>query len=202
MSDKSSQNTEKMQNTNDEKIRENITDAQTTLARVITWINDCDSKTATVLALVGVILTIMLTNDGIVTIKAIIKNAINLREVSGWLFIAMWSIATSVLLFGFLKLISVLIASTKSKDFKERQLTTNSKIFFGSIARLDSFEEFRNDYEKMSLSKKLNDLLSQIYINSQIADEKYKKYNCGLKWTIMGFACFIILFVVGFFIYY
>ncbi len=202
MSDKLSQNTEKMQNTNDEKIRENITDAQATLARVIAWINDCDSKTATVLALVGVILTIMLTNDGIVAIKDIIKNAINLKEVSGWLFVAMWLIVTIVLLFGFFELVCVLIASIESNDFKQQQLTTNSKIFFGSIAKLNSFDEFRNDYSKMSLSKKLNDLLSQIYINSKIADTKYKKYNCGLRWTIIGFACFITLFVVGFFIYY
>jgi hypothetical protein len=106
------------------------------------------------------------------------------------------------LLFGFFELISVLIASINSKDFKQRQLTTNSKIFFGSIAKQNSYEEFKNDYIKMSLSKKLNDLLSQIYINSKIADEKYEKYNCGLKWTIIGFACFIILFVIGFFIYY
>jgi hypothetical protein len=153
VSDNLSQNTEIMQNINDEKIRENIIDAQTTLARVIAWINNCDSKTATVLALVGVILTVMLTNDGIVAIKVIIKNAIDLKEVSGCFFVSMWLLATIVLLFGFFELISVLIASINSKDFKQRQLTTNSKIFFGSIAKQNSYEEFKNDYIKMSLSK-------------------------------------------------
>ena len=43
---------------------EQIEEAKASLDRINGWINSCDSKAGTVLALTGVLLTIIFTNDG------------------------------------------------------------------------------------------------------------------------------------------
>ena len=44
---------------------EQIEEAKASLDRINGWINSCDSKAGTVLALTGVLLTIIFTNDGV-----------------------------------------------------------------------------------------------------------------------------------------
>ena len=47
----------------------------------------------------------------------------------------------------------------------------------------------------------LNDLMEQIYINANIASTKYASYNRGLRRTAIGFLSFIVLLLIGIFIY-
>ena len=53
----------------------------------------------------------------------------------------------------------------------------------------------------MTKEEYLNDLLSQIYINSKIANEKHVNYNKGIKWTIIGFIALIVMFLIGIYLY-
>ena len=45
-------------------VDEQIEEAKASLDRINAWINSCDSKAGIVLVLVGVLLTIIFTNDG------------------------------------------------------------------------------------------------------------------------------------------
>lgn len=47
----------------------------------------------------------------------------------------------------------------------------------------------------------INDLLSQVYINSKIASKKHDYYKLGTKMSLLGFGLFMILFITAFSIY-
>lgn len=53
----------------------------------------------------------------------------------------------------------------------------------------------------MSKEDLLNDLIKEIYINADIASIKYATYNLGLKRTSIGFIVFVVLLLVGIYIY-
>ena len=53
----------------------------------------------------------------------------------------------------------------------------------------------------MSEQELLDELISQIYINSDIASKKYNKYNKGVKWTIIGFGLFVVILLIGIYLY-
>ena len=53
----------------------------------------------------------------------------------------------------------------------------------------------------MNKEKLLDDLVSQIYINSEIAVQKYARFNSGFKYTILGFFIFIFILIIGIYIY-
>ena len=65
----------------------------------------------------------------------------------------------------------------------------------------DDREVFQNDVLNMTKEEYLNDLLSQIYINSKIANEKHVNYNKGIKWTIIGFIALVVMFLIGIYLY-
>ena len=52
---------------------EQIEEAKASLDRINGWINSCDSKAGTVLALTGVLLTIIFTNDGMTEIYNVLQ---------------------------------------------------------------------------------------------------------------------------------
>lgn len=53
----------------------------------------------------------------------------------------------------------------------------------------------------MSKEDLLNDLIEQIYINADIASIKYATYNHGLRRMIIGFILFVVLLLIGIYIY-
>lgn len=73
--------------------------------------------------------------------------------------------------------------------------------FFGKISDKASYQVFQNEVLNMTKEEYLNDLLSQIYINSKIANEKHVNYNKGIKWTIIGFIALVVMFLIGIYLY-
>ena len=53
----------------------------------------------------------------------------------------------------------------------------------------------------MGKKEYLKDLLSQVYINSKIAHKKYLNYNTGVYLTIIGFISFVVIFLIGIYVY-
>lgn len=80
-------------------------------------------------------------------------------------------------------------------------MITDSVLFFGKISDKASYQVFQNDVLNMTKEEYLNDLLSQIYINSKIANEKHVNYNKGIKWTIIGFIALVVMFLIGIYLY-
>ena len=71
-------------------------------------------------------------------------------------------------------IISTLFSS--SLDMSRIPLT-NSRIFFTGINRHGNYEVYKAKFYEMSEQELLDELIAQIYINSDIASKKYNKYN-------------------------
>lgn len=182
-------------------IKEHIEKSKISLERVNDWINSFDTKAETGLALVGVLLTLIFTNGGLSAMYELFKKVFPPKSFCTILYITFFVIAAGILLYGLAHLIFVLVAKIDMSTFSEVGLETNSVLFFGSISKRPLYKDFYHDMTTQSKEDYLNDLISQIYINSKIAADKYLKYNRGIKWTFIGFIAFILIFVMGIYLY-
>ena len=190
--------TEKNSNNTKPNIDYQIEITTQTLERNLGFISNCDNKASIILTAVGVLLTIILTSEGLASIKDILKKSLSQITFLNFIYMFMFFSSVIILLSGILFLISVLIARSgisETKGFK------NSLIFFGGINSFNRIANYEKAVKKMDKKDLLDDLISQIYINSKIATKKYRKYNLGLKFTVIGFFLFIGVILFGHYIY-
>ena len=90
---------------------EQIEEAKASLDRINGWINSCDSKAGTVLALTGVLLTIIFTNDGMVEMYNVLQSIIPPANFCTVLYIGFLGISVFMLCYGIARLILTLIAN-------------------------------------------------------------------------------------------
>lgn len=171
---------------------EQIEEAKASLDRINGWINSCDSKAGTVLALTGVLLTIIFTNDGMAEMYNVLQYIIPPANFCTVLYIIFLGSSVFMLCYGIVRLILTLVARINTNIYQQPGLITDSVLFFGKICNRPSYQVFQNDILSIKKDDYLKDLLSQVYINSKIANEKYVNYNKGIKWTIIGFIAFIV----------
>ena len=86
--------------------------ATQTLDRNIGFVTNCDNKTSIILASFGVLLAIILTNEGLNEIFSIVKTCIAMKTFCNILYLLCLAGATFVLVFGLFNLVSVLAAKT------------------------------------------------------------------------------------------
>lgn len=183
-----------------ESLEKKIEIATQTLERNIGFINGCDTKTSIVLASVGVLLTIILTNDGLSEIFHIAKTCIDTKTFCSVLYLVGLLISACTLVVGLWKLVSVLIAKVDPPTKTSRQ-PVSSLIFFGGILKAGDPSTYRSKFIAMKDTELLDDLISEIYINAEIATQKYRRYNLGLKLVVLGFVFFVLLLLVGMYLY-
>lgn len=190
--------TEKNSNNTKPNIDYQIEITTQTLERNLGFISNCDNKASIILTAVGVLLTIILTSEGLASIKDILKKSLSQITFLNFIYMFMFFSSVIILLSGILFLISVLIARS---GISETKGSKNSLIFFGGINSFNRIANYEKAIKKMDKKDLLDDLISQIYINSKIATKKYRKYNLGLKFTVIGFFLFIGVILFGHYIY-
>lgn len=173
--------------------------ATQTLERNIGFVANCDNKTSIVLAIIGVFLTIILTNDGLNAIYGIINTCIEMKTFCSIIYLFFLGGTIVVMLLGIYSLCGVLIA--KTSETAKGLTATNSRIFFTGISKDGNCEVYKEKFYEMSEQELLDELIAQIYINSDIASKKYSKYNKGVKWTIIGFGLFVVFILIGIYLY-
>lgn len=124
---------------------EQIEEAKASLDRINGWINSCDSKAGTVLALTGVLLTIIFTNDGMTEIYNVLQDITPPVNFGAVLYIGFLGISVFVLCYGIARLILTLVARIDANVFRQPGLITDSVLFFGSISNRASYQIFQND---------------------------------------------------------
>ena len=184
---------------NNEDLDYKIEIATQTLERNIGFVANCDNKTSIALAAFGVLLAIILTNEGINKIFDIIKTCIQIKTFCSMFYLACFAGAIFVMLWGMFNLGSVLVAKTSEEAIGRKE--ENSRIFFAGIRKSGNYKTYNRRFCAMSKEDLLNDLIEQIYINADIASIKYTRYNLGLRCTSMGFIMFVALLLVGTYIY-
>lgn len=176
-------------------------DALDILERTIRFTNSCDSKASIVIGVSGVILTILFSNERITEIKNIVKAAINSRTSYGFIYLGILFCTVIGFAFGIFKLLQVLFPKTNCDDLKQEEIELNSKIFFGDICKNTTYKQYKNNMMNCSEDEYLNDIISQIYLNSVICDRKFKNFKVGVVVAFIGFFSFMVTFGVGIIIY-
>lgn len=190
-------------NTNDGE--RNKDDLKYNLDGVNTMISNCDQKTSITLGIIGVVMTILLSSDLFKILRTFVfKPFIQYCSGDTHLIFSYERFSVFILL---LIVIALLISSgyyfikaiSANIDYEgmykqNPSLPKQSYLFFGTISKME-YKNFKCDNFNI-----IEDLKSQIYINSQIATAKFKNYNKGLKlFKILAIAT-IMLFISTMFI--
>ncbi len=164
------------------------------------WISNVDTKSSFVLTFYGVIITIIFTSDlgkemiNTFTYKRAPSIDCNsLKLFFSLLVIILFLIAIIITIYN---IYQTLKGRINPNIYRQQGLNTNSNIFFGTIAS-KSYSDFENQITTENKSTFLKDLNSQIFINSNIADRKFKYYNRSVIWLIISFALFLIFIIIN-----
>ena len=178
----------------------NKDDMNQILDRTTSWIENCDTKASVVLGGLGVAFSIMLATDfiGYVTnvFKGILEN-INFFSVA---FIIIAVLSLGAIIFGCFFLVLVVVPKTNPQIFKSKDVVSDSLIFFSSIGKNKSVEQYKEKLIAYSEKDLIDDICSQIYICSLICTQKFRNYKIGLLCTVFGFVVFAVLIIVGTFV--
>ena len=179
-------------NFNSDNLEYKIGIATQTLERNIGFISNCDNKTSIVLTAIGVLLTIILTNDGLNEIFNIIKNCIRIKNFCDILYLICFLVSVLAMILGIWRLGSVLIAKTSEEANGVEGI--NSRIFFSGIRKNADYKTYLSKFYSMTKEELLDELIAQIYINADIATQKYNKFNSGFKYASIGFSGFVVIY--------
>jgi hypothetical protein len=159
------------------------------------WISNCDTKSSFILTFYGVVLTIIFTSnigsDLINTISFTRAEEVDFESIENFILFltTMAFFITSIVTF--YQIYLTLKGRIDIQIYSQNGLQADSNIFFGSIAS-KTFQAFENESNIDDESIYLNDLNSQIFINSNIVSEKFKNYNKSLYWMFISLGFFIL----------
>lgn len=170
------------------------------LDMVNSWIGNCDQKAGIVLSAIGVALTILMTSDFVVQLRKVIFKpffdyweglpnlGFNCTRFMVFIFLLLTLCLLTKATYMMVKTITPNI--DYDKMYKENtSLVPHSYIYFKSISSMsyDAFNAGNVNY--------LDDLKSQIYVNSKIASAKFENFIEGLYWLKMTLFFAMLLFL-------
>lgn len=177
-------------------------DLKENLDRVNMWIGNCDQKASFLLTLVGIVLTIVFTSDAINKIKIIlIKPFISYCREGIGSFDPLNMLIATLLIVGFVCvcvsiffLLCCLWAKTDYDSMKKPPMEKKSLLFYGDISKMDYISFCMAEHNR------INDIRTQVYINSIICSKKFKNYKIALLLIFIAIpllvSCFLIMLFV------
>ncbi len=159
---------------------------QTTLDRIIGFVNSCDVKASIVLGIFGIVVGGLLSDSVLVILLSNLNLAIGSDGFFAPIYLVFFILSSLSILTGLFFLISAISAKTKLSK-------KDSKIYFVDIAENASEKEYKEKLVPLSETDVTDDLISQIYINSKICTRKYKRYNLGLITLAIGVVVFLLV---------
>ena len=172
-------------------------DLNQALDRTNEWIENCDTKASIVLGGIGVVFGILLASDYVKKISEIFNAMIKKSNCWSCLYMFLCVVAIGAIFVGTFFIIKVLVPKINTSIYSTKGIISDSIIFFGTIAKNETFQDYKTKIDAYSESDLLNDIKSQIYICSMICDKKFKNYKLGLTISISGFSAFAILMIIG-----
>jgi len=163
------------------------------LDRVIAQKETCEIKASIALSAIIVIIGLVLTSDCISKIVAIFNRAIDVKELIEILVVFINTISSICFVaVGAFFLIRVFVPVTKMSRFSDQETNINSLIFFSSIAKHKSAQEYKSNLMDCSEKDWIDEIISQIYMCSLVCERKFQEYKIGLALSVAGFATFFI----------
>lgn len=184
---------------NTKKDSDELEYALNVLDRVDMWIGSCDNKLGILIGIIGVVLTICITSDSVNSFLVFIKNLYvrveGSKDIQATFFLFLVVIAVVLWALAAYFLVKALFVHINTEDFKQEQLHNESNIFFGSISAR-KYKDFKKSFLSQTNDDKISDVLSQIFINSNIAQIKHKYYNKGLFIVIIASLFTVVLLLL------
>ena len=184
---------------NTKKDSDELEYALNVLDRVDMWIGSCDNKLGILIGIIGVVLTICITSDSVNSFLVFIKNLYvrveGSKDIQATFFLFLVVIAVVLWALAAYFLVKALFVRINTEDFKQEQVHNESNIFFGSISAR-KYKDFKKSFLSQTNDDKISDVLSQIFINSNIAQIKHKYYNKGLFIVIIASLFTVVLLLL------
>ena len=152
------------------------------LSRVISFTNNCDSKSSIVLGSVLATLSLILGLCG-----NEIRGCVTGEWVPAVIVSVMLIFSISSIIFGLANIVMSIYARGKPNE---------STIYFASIASRE-LSEYRESVLARDDESYREDLISQIHICSVICDKKFKHYKTGLVCSVIGICMLIVVSVLA-----
>lgn len=159
---------------------------QSTLDRIIGFVNSCDVKASIVLGIFGIVVGGLLSDPLLSIILCNLNIAIGSDGLFAILYRALFASSSIAILTGLFSLIGAI--SAKIKPSKK-----DSRIYFVDIDKNANEEAYKKKLILLNETEVNDDLISQIYINSHICTSKYKLYNFGLIVLVIGVVVFLLV---------
>lgn len=184
-------------------------EALKTLERINTWIGNCDTKVSFALAFAGILIGGFFASSIITdSLKKFIDNLFDIKS-----FIQRGDPQLPIIVLAFVILVAFVIfigisivslfhaikGKTDSSVFHQEGIPKESNLHFGAIQN-KSFLDFKKSFHQQTEESLLNDLLSQVHINSSICTQKFKSYNKGVKYLVFSTISFILVNILFLFV--
>jgi hypothetical protein len=167
------------------------------LDKVNFWIGNGDAKVSFIIGFTGVFLGFIFASDSITEsiqnyLKTILEMSISdIKTILSLAGTVLFIFAIYYIVRAVYFLLKALKAKIDPSVYSETGLETDSTIFWGTIAKSD-YATFKQKVDTIQDNALLNDIYSQIYINSKITTEKFANYNSGLSCLTRGIIFFVI----------
>lgn len=184
-------------------------EALKTLERINTWIGNCDIKVSFALAFAGILIGGFFASSIITdSLKKFIDNLFDIEsfiqrgDPQFPIIVLAFIILVAFVIFIGISIVSLFNAikgKIDSSVYQQPGLTGESNLFFGTIQN-KLFLDFKKSFEQQTEESLLNDLLSQVHINSSICNQKFKSYNKGVKYLVFSTISFILVNILFLFV--
>lgn len=170
------------------------------LNHINTWINNCDQKSGILMAFLGVMVPLIFTTELftshisslIIPIKNYWLNSEGAFNFFNFILCILLVLLGYYVVRSIYFLFQVINGRIDETKYNQDGLEINSLFFFGTISK-KKFITFKDQLSDSSYNSN-NDILSQIYINSVIAQQKFTYYNKAIK----SLSSFLIIFGIVF----
>lgn len=170
------------------------------------WINNCDQKSSILLAFLGVVLPLVVASDFSINRLDMLIGLIKLymQEGEGCFcfynalclsFLGLSIVFAAVAIY---YLLCVLKGGIDYKAYRGEGMESISALFFRDVAEA-SYMDYKNRLMGENYNS-ANDLISQIYVNSNICNRKFINYNMALRYICFFLCCFAITFILFLFL--
>ncbi|MGE9752985.1 Pycsar system effector family protein [Bacillus inaquosorum] len=180
-----------------ERLRDNLIQR---LDRHLEWIKSCDTKASIVLAMIGIFLTLFLSEQSLVMLKKILTQSMHTINFSNILYLLIFAFSWCIFIYGAFCLVKVLVP--KNKEVLDGEGLHRDSLYYFETTASNSFSEFKRRVLAEDESDELNDILSQIYVNAQICSIKYEYFKKGIKFSFLGIASTMSVYLIGVFLAY
>jgi len=159
------------------------------LARIIGFVNNCDSKASIVL---GAVLTSVSLILGLNLSE--FTGVIHSGDVGAAAIVILLLVASAILL---VKGLYALFESIRARDDPRKDESLKGTIFYRHIASMD-LDAYRERISARNDESYIGELTEQIHANAEICTEKYDRYNEGLRLSVRGVVLLIFVAVLAF----